>query len=357
MGDRLVGFCRVTIDGFPYENGPDPSAPGQPISCVIEHTDQDASRLELTVWDAATDKPYPEFNRFPSPRIAQNIRVICHAGWEDEEIVKMFEGVLVIATMDMVIPSTTTFIAYHNSYKLRKKAKSDTFHRMSVTKMLIRKAAEHGCTIKFDKTWDEEPAVHETMDTYYQVAEPNWDLMFRYIAGLGYAVICKGANELYVTRGKQSGTIIRVNYGDENLKSLAVRDENKLPFDSPNLRGHHHEGTAGKHAVYPAQVLVPNDDHRGVWEEPIQMAMDVRGQEPHHKRTLARASVKGRSKLMRDLGQSVEIRERFRPSMINQEVYVVGGFGPRINGAYHTTRVTHKMMNEWTTEAAAWKPY
>jgi hypothetical protein len=86
------------------------------------------------------------------------------------------------------------------------------------------------------------------------------------------------------------------------------------------------------------------------------MAMDIQGQEPHHKRNLARAAVSGQGKRNKLEGAELEITERFRPEMINHEVYVVGGYGGQINGAYHTTRVTHKMMSEWTTTAMGVKP-
>lgn len=355
MGDRLVGYFRVEIGGVIYENGSPPETPGQPVSLEIEHRDDESSRLTLTVFDNVTlgSVPYPEFNRIPNPRKFESVPVLAWAEWEDEQIVKMFEGNLTIKTMDEEIPSHTKFVALHDSYKLRKKAKSDVPRNISVRQMLIRKAAEHGCILKFDASTNDEPALNEPMEVFHQPGEANWDLMTRYIKSLGFVTINKERNVLIVTRDKLSGTIIGISYGDENIKRLSLREENKKASHHPKRRGHHHEGIAGKHAIYPPVVAVPGDGGKGVhWrEQPLAKHVDS-----HRKLNLAKASVLGKGKRLKIEGDELDVQERFRPIMVNHEVYVVNGYGPDIDDAYQTAMVRHKMGSEWTTESTCWRP-
>src|SRR5258708_3530068 len=123
MGDRNAGKCIAEIAGFRYETAADVAAPGQIVSCEITQADDEATQCTLIVFDRvdpASIPPYVEFNRFPNPRIVENIPVIVYGGWPDEGLFKMFEGVLAVKSMDEETPSHTKFVAYDQTRALRK---------------------------------------------------------------------------------------------------------------------------------------------------------------------------------------------------------------------------------------------
>src|SRR6185503_10958388 len=96
MSDKLAVQFYVTIGGRTYRNGAEPDEPGQPTLLEIEHRDNEASRLQLSVKDFLySDVPFVEFNSIPNPRCNPGIKVEAWAGWEEESLVKVFEGLLV----------------------------------------------------------------------------------------------------------------------------------------------------------------------------------------------------------------------------------------------------------------------
>lgn len=354
--ERLAGKFIVEIGGFRYESAADHFAPGQPVSCEVERRDDEVARATLVVFDRvdpSSNPPYIEYNRFPSPRKVENIPFIVWGGWPDEGLVKMFEGILIKKGMDEAIPSMTRFIGADSTYKLRKRGRVDTWQGMSVKASLRKKGAEHGVDVRFDSTAANDPALNAPMRVFYQIAEPNWDWMLRYIRELGFIAVPKGRDILIVMRDKSAGDRrFQLRYGDDRIKRFSLTEENKKDNRSPNRRGHHRETHAGKHAHYPRQVLVPNDGGKGVhWQNP-PLAKDQR----EHSHTLAKAAVSGKPKRRNREGGEADIEIRLEPWMINYEIIPVSGFGPEIDGDYDTRTVRHSMGQEWTTHIECWRP-
>jgi hypothetical protein len=353
--ERLAGKFIVDIGGFRYENAADHLLPGQPVSCEVERRDDEAARATLVVFDRvdpSSKPPYVEFNRFPNPRKVENIPFIVYGGWPDEGLVKMFEGTLIKKGMDEDIPSMTRFIAADFTYKLRKHARNDTWEGLTVKASLRKKGAEHGVNVQFDRTTANDPALNEPMEVYYQVSEPNWDWMLQYIRELGFVAVPKGRDILVVMQDKSAGRRLELRYGDDLIKKFALIEENKKSDRSPNRRGHHHETHAGRHAVYPNQLIVPNDSGKGYHWQNAPLAKDKK----EHQHTLAKAAVLGKSRRRKREGDEADGQIRLTPWMVNHEIIPVSGYGPDIDGEYDTRMVRHVMGQEWTTYFEGWRP-
>jgi hypothetical protein len=349
------GRFIVQINGFEYRNASDHFGPGQAVSCEITHRDNEAAQLVLTVFDRvdpASAIPYVEFNRHPNPRIVPDISVQGWGGLADGPLVKMFDGVLVIKSMDEEIPSMTKFVAFDHTYKLRRRGKDDTFKGLTVKAMLIKKGAEHGITVQFDRSAANEPALNEPMVIFYQISEVNWDIMIRHIQQLGFVTYTRNGNILVVTRDKKSARSFDLVYGDDRIKRLSVRQENKRDKRSPRQRGHHHETTAGKHAHYPKETLVPNDSGRGVHWKEAPLPKDLKRE---HQHTLAKPAVLGKGKRRQVEGDELDCEFRLEPSMINHQLIQVSKFGPQIDGIYESRMVRHIMGPQWTTTVEGWR--
>ena len=352
---REGGIFIVKIAGFTYRNAADRFEPGQPTTLEIEQRDNEASRLTLMVFDRVdptSTPPYVEFNRFPNPRKVEDVLVQAWIGWADESLIKVFEGNLVIKSMDEEIPSCTKFVALDDTYKLRKRGKGLTLKNLSVRAMLKKKGAEHGVDVQFDPSVAGDPALNEPMAVFYQISETNWDLMNRYIRELGYITFNKERNILVVTRDKESADVFTVRYGDERIKRFSLREENKKDDRSPKRRGHHHEVTAGLQAHYPREVLVPNDSGKGTHWQEAALARDAK----EHQHTLAKHAVTGKAKRREKEGDEATLEIRMEPHLINHVRIAVEGFGPDIDSIYESRMLRHSCGREWTTSIELWRP-
>jgi hypothetical protein len=351
--DRLAGWFRVTVAGRIYQNGADPSEPGQPISLTIEHRDQEASRLTLVVkdFDLDSDAPFRELNSVPNPRLVEAIPVLAWIGWDEENPVKAFEGVLAASKMNYQA-SATEFVALHEAIMLRKRGKVDTLKNMTLADMLRKKAAEEGLVLIIDSSIAGDAALNMPFETLLQNGVANWDFMKRWIVSFGYTTTTIRKNQIVLRRDKSSGDSFAFRRGDENIVQLRVRMEQKRDERSGRRTGHAHENKPGQRwsKFFPES----RDTSRNV--APVHPAVGKRA-DRQHKVPPAREAIRGKAKKRRIEGDELNLTVRLQPEMKNVEKVVISDFGPNIDGTYHTSSVTHRLGNQpATTEIEAWRP-
>jgi hypothetical protein len=345
-----------TIAGRFYKNAPDAYAPGQPFNLKICHRDDELSRLTLTVFDAldVDGVPFPEFNGVPDPLLDPNIPVVFWYGWSDGPMVKAFEGVLVAKTINTGgSVTTTTFLAAHKSFKLKKKSKMKTYENLSVAQMLKMKAAEHGSTLIIDATAAADAELNNPRSVFYQLGEPNIDLMYRYTRELGYIFNTIKSHQIIVRRDKSSGQTFSYTRGDEFIKTLSLRQEQHDSKRSARRQGMTHESRPGKHSHHKPIIEPADSEHRDT--ELVQAPLAKSTQ--HQRRPLAKGAVDGKAKRRKIEGNELTLSIRFEPRMFNIEMVSISGHGSQINGLYHTRSVEHTLGNTpATTNIECWKP-
>ncbi len=345
-----------TIGGRLYKNAPDKDAPGQPISLKICHQDDEVSRLTLTVFDAVDvdGPPFPEFNNVPDPQIDPNIPVVFWYGWSDGDLVKAFEGYLIMKSFSTGGSiTTTTFLAAHKSYKLKKKSKMRTHKNISVLQMLKMKAAEHGNILIVDSTAASDAELNDPRSCFYQLGEPNFKLMYRYIRQLGYIFNTVKGNEIILRRDKSTGTTFSYARGDDFIKGISLRQEQHDSLRSARRQGMTHDSRPGKHAYFTPIIEPPDPEHRGTDLVQAPLAKDTK----LRRTPLARGAVHGKAKRHQAEGNELSLVIRFEPRMFNVEKIALSKCGPQISGIYHTRSVEHSMGNTTaTTNIQCWKP-
>jgi hypothetical protein len=345
-----------TIGGRFYKNGNDANAPGQPLSLKICHRDDEISRLTLTVYDAVDvdGEPFPEYNNVPDPMVDPNIPVVFWYGWSDGPMVKAFEGVLIKKFLNSgESVTTTTFLAAHKAFKLKKKSKVKTHKNLSVAQMLKMKAAEHGSTLIIDDTAAADAVLNDPRSCFYQMGEPNLELMYRYIRKLGYIINTVKSNQIILRRDKTSGETFSYARGDEFIKSIRPSQEQHTDKRSARRQGMTHETRPGKHSHHKPIIEPPDSEHRST--ELIQAPLAKNTQ--YHRKPLAKGAVDGKSKRRKIEGNELDLSIRFEPRMFNIEMISLSKCGPQISGIYHTRSVEHTLGNgPATTQIGCWKP-
>lgn len=352
MADRLAAKFRVTVGGRLYENGAKPDAPGQPISLTITHRDQEASQLELLVFDNVTmgDVPFPEYNSVPNPRLVENVPVEAWAGWEDEELVKVFEGILLKKSASFLL-SQTRFVGTHESFKLRKRGKVHVLKNITAKEMIIKKAAEEGIVVQFHPSAASDPALNTPVERFFQLGEAQWPLIRRWLYSNGFIANTIKKNILVIRRDKTGGEQFTFKRGDEHIISLAPTQEQKRDERSGRRKGHTHEHKPGKH--WSREEKHTDDGSRAVEIQRAPVGRDVKTK----KVPFAKFAISGKGKRRKVEGDELSLSVRLQPRMRNEEIVVIGNFGAQINGSYQTSEVIHRLGNSLAkTDIAAWKP-
>jgi hypothetical protein len=348
-GDRLSVRGTVSIGGREYHFGPGKDAPGQPIRLEIEHRDNEASRLGLTVWERLTDTPFPEFNTVPDPECNPTIPVEAHAGWEGEGLVKLFGGLL-IAKLGSYQLSQTKFVAIHDAHKLRKRARVKTFKGLTVKELLVKLAAEEGITLQVDASAAGDAALNTPTEVMYQLGEANWPMMLRYIHALGYVTNTIKKNVMVLRWNKESGAVVVVRRGDGQILDWRIRQEQKKAGRAPKYRGHAHEAKAGKFGHRNEGKDCGGGQTRVIVPAPIAK------KKTEHKLPPARFSVKQTARRQQREGAEMDFKLRFVPTMRNEEIIRLSGFGPQIDGDWETSAVTHTLGGgAHSTDASCWR--
>lgn len=351
MSDKLAVIFIVTINGVRFENGADPTESNQPMLLEIEHKDQEASRLTLTVKDFDLDKDtvFQKYSSIPNPRCNPNIPVQAWAGWEDEQLVKVFEGLLV--AKEGSYPQTQTrFVALHEAFKLRRKGKVDALHNITVADMLRKKAKEEGLLLQIHPSAASDPALSTPIEVIYQLGEPNWKLMFRYIRENGLIANTIKNNVIVIRRHKHDGQRIELRRGDEWIKNLRARQEHRRDERSPRRKGHTLEAKPGRFVHHK------DGEDCGVSRHVRVVPPAIAKKSNQHKAPFSKFSVSGKAKRFREEGDELSIEIRFRPEMKNEEVIALSDFGGQIDGAWDTSSVVHRLGSQSaTTSIEAWK--
>ncbi|MBI3654078.1 MAG: hypothetical protein HY231_23860 [Acidobacteria bacterium] len=352
MSDRLACKFRVTIGGRVYENGAESAAPGQPISLNITHRDQEASQLELLVFDNVTmgDVPFPEYNSIPNPRINENIPIEAWAGWDEEELVKVFEGILLKKSANM-LQSQTRFVGTHESFKLRKRGKVHVLKNLTAREMIIRKAREEGIEVQFHPSAASDPALNTPVERFFQLGEPQWPLIRRWLVANGFIANTIKKNVIVIRRDKTGGRQFSFKRGDENIISLSISQEQKRDERSGRRKGHTHEHKPGRH--WSREFKETDDGSRAV--EPVRPPI---GRDTKTKKVpFARFAQSGKAKRRKVEGDELSLTVRLQPEMRNEEIIQISGFGPQIDGQWQTSEVVHRLgYGPAQTEIKAWRP-
>lgn len=352
MQDKLAVQFYVTINGRTYRNGAEPGEPGQPTLLEVEHVDNEASRLRLTVKDFLySDTPFVEYNSIPNPRCNPEIKVEAWAGWEDESLIKVFEGLLVAKKLKYQL-SETSFVAAHESFKMRKRERVKTFTGMTIADLWKKLAAQEGCVLQIDPAVAGDDALNTPAEIYYQGipgVATNWGLMYHYIAELGYVANTIKSNVIVIRAAKDIGGF-EFKRGDEWIKSLDMREEQKRSERSPSRKGHAHDTKPGK----AWHKRLGHDCGDGKHVRAVRPA--IAKTKEHHRSTHARFSVKGIARRLEREGDELKLEIRMRPEMRNEEVLTLSDFGPEVDGSWETASVVHRMGNiAATTQIAAWR--
>jgi hypothetical protein len=352
MFDRLAAKFRVTVGGRVYENGSKPDAPGQPINLTITHSDQEASRLELLVFDNVTmgDVPFPEFNSIPNPRLVENVPIEAWAGWEDEEMIKVFEGILLKKDMHF-LGSQTRFVGVHKSFKLRKRAKVQAMKNISLKEMIIKVAAEEGIKVEFHPSAASDPSLNTPVERIFRIGESQWSLIRRTLVSLGFIANTIKGDVLVIRRDKSGEPEFTFKRGDEHIVSLEVIQEQKRDERSGRRKGHTHEHRPAKH--WSREERHTNDGSRAVDTVRPAIGRDVKTK----KVPFARFAISGRGKRRKVEGDELSLTVRFQPTMKNQEIVVLKDFGKQVDIAWHTSEVVHRLGGQPAqTEIKGWHP-
>lgn len=355
MNDELAVKFYVTVAGREYRSAPDPLAPGQPISLEIEHRDQEASRLQLTVWDAVNNPqersaPFVEFNSLPNPRCNPNLPVEAYAGWEDGEFVKVFAGLFVAKRAHYQL-SETYLVGIHDAFKLRKRGWVKTHKEMTVAEFLKKKAAEEGINLIIDPTAAGDEELNTPASVFYQLGETNWSIMYRQIHELGYITNTIRKNDMVLKRDKSAGPTFSYERGDDKIRDLELRYEQRRDNRSPKRKGHTYHPTPSLHWHH----VEGSDcgDGRSVRVTPPAIAEKKKRIRPY----FAKASVKGFARRLEKEGDELSLSIRFEPRMRNEEIIVLSGFGGEIDGGWETASVVHRLGNGVAhTDCACWRP-
>lgn len=348
MPDELAARFIVTIGAREFHSAPEPGSPYQPIEVEIEHRDNEASRLLLKVWDAVTDVPFPQFNQTPNPRCNPDIPVLCWMGWEDGPLVPAFAGQLQGCRAHYQL-SQTWFSAIHNAIKLRKRAKAKSYPGLTLLELLQKLAGEEGLTIKLDSTAANDPALHTPASMYFQIAEPNWALMLRYIHGMGYVTNTVNTTEINLKWDKSAGSTITLERGDKELISFDCREEQRRDTRSPRGRGHSGETKHGQ--------FIHHDDGTDCGGGRRMELQSKHAKKKNQQKQVfpERFSIKGASRRLEREGDELTLAFRLKPEMRNEELIQLKGFGPKLDRVWDTASVIHKIGGSTArTECACW---
>lgn len=349
MSDQLAAQFIATVNGRLYRAGPDPSEPGQPLSIEVEFRDNETTRLGLKVWDALGNDPFPEFNAVPNPRLDPNIPVLAWMGWEGDTLVKVFEGLLTAKSVHHQL-SETDFTASHLAFNLRKRGKVDAVKGVTVAQLLKKKASEEGLNLILDSSVAGDDALNTPISVALQLGENNWTFMDRYLHELGYITTQREKDVIVVRVDKSSGSVITIKRGDDQLRSLQVREEQRKDGRSTHRKDQLHETKPGE-AAHPQQGDDP-DGSKNVQRVPPAIPRD----DKDHKYTLTKASVKGVSRRLQKEGDELTIELRARFEMKNEEIITLSGFGGQVDGDWHTSSVVHRIGGGVaTTQATCWR--
>lgn len=352
MPERLVAKYVVTINGFTYESGPDIDGEHHPATFELVHRDDEASRLTLTVKDFNyQDVPFPDFNAIPNPRKNPNIPVDAILGWEDEGPVRVFAGVLAAKKMNYPAPSQTTFVAIQDALRLRKRAGVDTKKNISLRQFITAKFAEENIIARFDKSIAGDLALTTPIEAIIQPGETHWDVARRWFRANGYITNTIQKNIVVIRRDKLSGDVYTFERGGPDIISLRLREEQKRDEKSGRRRGHSHELKPGRH--WGRLFEESDDDSRAV--EVVTPAIGKTTKQ--HKVPFSREATKNRAKRRAIEGDELSLTVRLEPRMRNEEIVVIKGFGPDIDGRYQTSDVIHRAGGSAaTTDIEAWRP-
>jgi hypothetical protein len=314
----------------------------------IEHRDNEASRLTLTVFDAPGDVPFPNYNNTPDPYLNPNVQVQAYARWDDEGWVKIFSGLLVAKKCKYPARSETVFVALHKAFRLRKRGKVDTLQNISHEEMLKLKAAEEECRLTAHPSAASDPYLTEQAEVILQLGEPPWDLMDRTIREGGYISNTIRENEIVVRVDKSDGDLVKLALGDDNLVSFDIRSEQKRDSNSPRRKGFSHGHKAGRHQKNEEG----SDPSKGRNVRPVNAALAKR-KRGENREFFARTSVKGIARQMARKGAEITLEFRFHPHMRNEERIELSKCGPQISGIWETVGVTHRLGNTLARTQAA----
>jgi hypothetical protein len=296
------------------------------------------------------DTAFPEYNSVPNPRLVETIPVEAWAGWEDEELVKVFEGILLRKQASFLL-SQTRFFASHESFKLRKRAKVHVLKNLTAREMIVRKAAEEGITVQFHPSAASDPVLNTPVERFFQIGETQWPLIRRWLYSNGFISNTIKKNVIVICRDKTGGDSYTFKRGDEHIISLQPSQEQKRDERSGRRKAHTHEHKSGKH--WSREFSETQDGSRAV--EPVRPPI---GRDQKTKKVpFARFAQSGKAKRRKVEGDELSLTVRLHPKMRNEEIVHIQDFGPQIDGSYQTSEVTHRMGNTPAqTEIQAWKP-
>jgi hypothetical protein len=350
MPDKLAAWFSVLINGRVFRSAPLEESIERPSALEIEHRDQELSRLHLTVWDDPGDEPFPIFNSLPNPRTVTTVPVIAYIRWEDETPVKAFEGYLAAKKLRSKL-SYTELVATHEAIKMKKRGEVRALKQMTLAAALVKIAADSGITLTIDPSAAGDDALNTPFEVLFQAGDPPWDLLRHYVLELGYVLNTIRANVVVLRVDKSAGERVEVVFGGDIFKSIDLRYEQRQSSRASRRKGHGHnpkQGVAAHHTD-------GNEDSK---------AKDVRSEPPaivkrsdQRRMTYSRFSAKGKARRLEREGDELTVETRLIPQLRNEEVIVLQGFGPQIDGEWMTASVLHRIGNgPATSQIACWRP-
>ncbi|HKV39581.1 MAG TPA: hypothetical protein VJX67_10235, partial [Blastocatellia bacterium] len=330
---------------------PNPSSDEQPVSIEVEFSDQQVTRVGLTIWDQVDDvTPYAHFNAMPDPMTNPEIPFQAWIGWEEETPVKVLDGYL--AAKKLHYPGTICeLLGTHQAIKLRKRARADSRQNMTVLQFLQTKAKEEKCQLVVDASAAGDEALAEPCDVILQLAhETNWDIMRTFIKELGYVTVPEGANVLRLFAHKLNGPEVTIERWDGQMINQDARFEQRKAGKSSHRRGHLTEISPGKFQHNTAGQ--DQGQSRGKTSVPPVLPRSRKSR----KGILGVFNVRGVARRLEHEGNELTMTTRLRPEMKNQEKVTLKGFGPEMDGTWQTASIVHRIGHGAAeTQMALWR--
>jgi hypothetical protein len=339
VGDKLVSVFQVSVNGRHYNSAPGATGPdpGQPITLDWQYTDNEPLKLTLTLWDGVSSTNFaPEFNRCPNPLCNPTIPVIAYAGWEGT-LVKVFDGFLIAKKFRFAF-SQTEFYAAHQMFNLKKHAKVNAVTNQTGQQFLSGLASQEGLTLQVDASAAGDDALTGPCDWFVQMGESPAQTMQRYCHEFGYVTNSQDSNIIVLRADKvTTGTQVMVTRGDGQLISMDLRYEQKTSKRAAHRRGHvvHHPPAQAAHS----ETGTSCGGEMGQRKRPPATARRT----PNNKTATTANSLRGVARRLEHEGDEATFELRLIPTMKNQEVIVLSGYGPDIDGEWETSGVQHRV--------------
>ena len=176
--------------------------------------------------------------------------------------------------------------------------------------------------------------------------------MFRYIHELGYVTTTDGPNIIRLFAHKLGGSQILVQPWDGQLISFEVRLEQKIDQRASRGRVYAHETIYGTAAHVSAGVDCGGSKSRQM----LRAAIAKRT--ARHRYDDVGITIRQTTRRLAHEGDELNLELRLRPEMKNQEVILMSGWGPNVDGEWQTASVIHRIEGgNSVTQAACWRKH